>query len=390
MKQEEIKFSFWNYLPLGELSSSYAVNNWKKLGINLAMSFVFDPSSSKKQDMITLLDECYKNEIKVIIYDKRTIYSRLDEIEKEKFVEEIKEAYADFGNHSATYGFFIGDEPDFNHIDNFIFTAKTVLEIMPRLIPFGNLLPYWNDKEEAIKNGYSEQFYVDLVDKILSKSKLPLIGFDHYTQCYDNLMDQEKGIESFLYDLRMYQKVSSKYKIPFFASILALGHWHYRSPNEDDIRWQISTSFAHGARGILWFYFHQKCLDVGFGEAPFIGEKGFIGPTYEMILRQQNKFIDNYKLLLDNLSFKSIEYLNKENNFSFHSKEGIEISSSRSLLSYVSYFQHTENGNTYLMITNGSQIYSNNFKINYKNNLKKELWLLPGEATFVCINELLK
>ncbi len=390
MKQEEIKFSFWNYLPLGELSIDYAVNNWKKLGVNLAMSFVYDPSFSKKEDMIKLLDKCHINKIKVIIYDKRIVYNRLDEIEKEKFIEEIKEAYFDFGKHPATYGFFIGDEPDFSHIDNFIFTAQKVLEIMPRLIPFGNLLPYWNDKEEAIKNGYSEQFYVDLLEKVLSKSKLPLIGFDHYTQCYDGLMNKEKGIEYFLYDLRMYQKLSAKYKIPFFASILALGHWHYRNPSENDIRWQISTAFAHGARGILWFYFHQKCLDVGFGEAPFVGEKGLIGPPYEMILRQQNKFIDNYKSLLDSLSFKSIEYLNEENNYSFHSNEGIEISLSRNLLGYVSYFKHDEKGNTYLMITNGSQIYSNNFKINYRSVLKKELWLLPGEATFIDLDELLK
>lgn len=389
MSQEDIKFSFWNYLPLGHIDAEFAVDNWKKLGINLAMSFVYDPLTSKKEEMLSLLDECQKEGIRVLISDKRTVFTRLGEVSKEAFVKGLKEAYFDFGKHPATYGFFIGDEPDFEHVDDFIFAAKKVQEIMPNLTPFGNLLPYWSDKEETEKNGHSEEFYENLVHKMLSESHLPLIGFDHYTQCYDSLMDQKKGIASFLYDLRMYQKVTSEHHIPFYASLLAISHWHYRAPDENDIRWQISTAFAHGARGILWFYFHQKSLDVGFGEAPFIGEKGIIGSAYDPILREQNRFIDNYKSLLDDLAFESIFYFSKENDSSFLSKEGVEIKASRKLLAYLTSFNNVKDGRVYLMLTNGSQRYSNNFKVSLNGKVRKELWLLPGEAAFIALDELL-
>ena len=37
-----------------------------------------------------------------------------------------------------------------------------------------------------------------------------------------------------------------------------IGFWNYRCPNEDDFRWQLNTAIAHGAKGILWFFFYMR------------------------------------------------------------------------------------------------------------------------------------
>ena len=57
---KEIKFSFWNYAPFGIRSNKDMVKDCLEAGINLPMSFVYDYKKDKKEDMISLLDECQK------------------------------------------------------------------------------------------------------------------------------------------------------------------------------------------------------------------------------------------------------------------------------------------------------------------------------------------
>lgn len=379
-------FTFWNYLPIeDDFDLEFIVSKWKNLGINVAMSFAYDYKNSNKDKMIELLDICERENIQLIINDTRTSYLELDSLSKEEFITNIHNAYQDFGKHKACYGFYIGDEPNFEHVDNFIFTAQKVLEIMHNLIPFGNLLPYWGDKKACLKAGHSEQFFYDLVNRILKETKLPIIGFDHYTQCYDSYMNQEKGIEFFLYDLRMYQKVCTENKTPFIVSLLALDHWHYRLPTADDIRWQISTSFAHGASGICWFYFHQKCLDTGFGNAPFIGNKFLETPIYKTIEIEQKRIIDNYFPLFNDLDFLKINYIDKKHHYKYKDENIVDFKQDRKLLTFISYFKDRRDNSIYMMITNGSQKYSNHYRYQI-NDKKEDFWLLPGAFILTKIN----
>lgn len=376
-------FSFWNYLYISDsIDIKTIVKKWKDCGINVAMSFAYNPLNCSKKKMIELLDECDKQGLKVIINDDRTSFLQLDKIDKETFYSNIKQAYLDFGKHKATYGFFIGDEPDFDHVDNFIYTAKIVKEIMPDLIHFGNLLPYWGDKKTCEKNGFSEQFFYQLVSRILKETSLKIIGFDHYTQCFDTYQDQEKGIEFFLYDLRMYQRVCKEFNIPFIVSILSTQHWQHRIVNHDDIRWQISTSFAHGAEGIMWFYFHQKSLDTGFGLSPFIGEDLVETDLYRTLLVEQKRIINNYFPLFDNLSFKEVKYIDKENDFKYEDDILEEFKTDRNTLTFISEFIDKTNKDEYLMITNGDQNISNHYSFLISGS-REDFWLLPGEFKLI-------
>ena len=78
----EFKFGFWNYLPLGIIDKDI-VYKWKDMNCNLFMSFRFMEGQSKKEDMIALLDEAQKVSAKVIINDERTEYLRLKKMSKE-------------------------------------------------------------------------------------------------------------------------------------------------------------------------------------------------------------------------------------------------------------------------------------------------------------------
>ena len=46
--------------------------------------------------------------------------------------------------------------------------------------------------------------------------------------------------------------------MPFWNTILSVGHHAHRCPNLDEIRWQFNTTVASGANGILWFFYYVR------------------------------------------------------------------------------------------------------------------------------------
>ena len=211
---KNIKLSFWNYAPFGVISNKEVVKDWSEIGSNLPMSFIYDFKKNKKEEMLDLLDECQKYHLKLIISDTRTLFTNLRSMTKEAFKSLVKEAYNDFGHHKATFGFFIGDEPSLEETNLFIDAMKIVMEEMPNLTPFGNLLPYFME----IDNPRKEE-YVEILNKILKETKVPFIGYDQYTQCFDEYAHPEEGMSSYFYGLDKYQGITKKNNTSFIISL---------------------------------------------------------------------------------------------------------------------------------------------------------------------------
>jgi len=245
----DIKFGFWNYIESGVYDVS-AVDQWKDLGMNLPMSFTFDITRHDKRDMLAVLDRCYEKGMKLIVCDSRTHFRTYQKLGAKQFRKGVESAYADFGSHPATFGFFVGDEPAPSENQDYIDTVNIVLEVAPNLIPFANIVPYWGGGSDYdMLVGASEEKHTALVEELLSKTKMPLLAYDQYSQCLADNENKECGINSYFLVLDKYFELTNKHGIPFYSSLLAVGHWDFRVPTEDDIRWQIYTSIAHGARG---------------------------------------------------------------------------------------------------------------------------------------------
>ena len=90
---------FWNYVNTGVLDES-AVKDWKDLGMNMAMSFEYNPKENKPEQMISVLDECDRQGIKVIVCDIRSHYKTLSEVGEEAFVAGFSQAVREFGHHA--------------------------------------------------------------------------------------------------------------------------------------------------------------------------------------------------------------------------------------------------------------------------------------------------
>ena len=338
--------------------------------------------------MIDLLDECQKFHLKLIISDTRTLFSNLRNMDKENYRSLVKAAFDDFGHHPAAFGFYIGDEPAPEETDLFIESAKIVMEEMPSLVPFGNLLPYFLEIDNPRKEEYKK-----VLNKILKETKLPVIGYDQYTQLFDDYSDQKEGLKSYFYGLKTYHDICKKYDVPFYMSLLSVGHWQYRVPTEDDIRWQISTAFAHGARGVIWFYFYQNDHDYSYRLSPFTNFGLLKTPMFDIIKREQYLFKEANEMLLNKMELEEVYHLNDDNEYidTFKCDEYIkDIVLDRKFLTIISYFKEFGSGKKWVSFVNGSQKYANLFRLTFANGHKETFWLAPGEMRLFDLEEVMK
>ncbi len=379
---KNIRFGFWNYIDSGRLGKE-AVTDWKELGMNLCMSFDFDLNKGhNKQDMLDVLDECAAQGMKIIIRDKRTRFKHYAQVGADVFTADVQAAYEDFGKHPATFGFFIGDEPSDEQVPDFIETAKIVLAQMPKLVPFGNLLPYFGNGDWAILTSRKTDSFYATVDKILKETKLPVIGYDHYTQCLQDDQNKEAGIDGWFYDLDTYRKVCQENGIPFYVTALCVGHWAYRVPTEDDFRWQISTALAHGARGIFWFHLYSLNNDLSYRGAPFYGNHFKRTETFDYLARQQDLFQQCYLEQFNKMELQEVYHAGHiyDPAHRLVSDEIIkEVTAQRAYTTIVSYFKEFDSEERWVCIVNGHQRFTNLITVDFTCGASYKFWLAPGE-----------
>lgn len=304
MKENWFPIGFWNYVDCGKLKPSKEVKLWKELGMTLAMSFEY----RKKQDracMIKTLDACKREGLRVIVCDFRTHWKNYEEKGESAFIADVKEAVEDFGGHKAFYAFHVGDEPDKEHWQS----MKRACEIVSRFsVPFVNFYPVWEGEDFEEKVGVDFRKYGDRLAETLRETGLKNLAYDCYNQCYE--YEREKGLESFFANLNLFQKTAAECKVPMWTSLLSVGHWCYRVPTEDDFRWQISASIAHGAKGLLWFFIYERTLDSSYRLPPVdLYERRT--ETFERLARQNKIFRDYFSSRFAQAELEKVEHFNK-------------------------------------------------------------------------------
>lgn len=144
-----------------------------------------------------------------------------------------------YRNHPALMGYLTLDEPD---------NLETILEIglaTARIRAadtkhpiFANLLPgpeNWKPYEQNVEN------YISIV-------KPDLLSYDRYVLYPDHT---EKG--TYYLNMEIIRRQAIKHNIPFMNTFLSIPHGPYRDPTEGDLRWQVYTSLAYGAKALCYF-----------------------------------------------------------------------------------------------------------------------------------------
>ncbi len=379
---DKYKMSLWFYNKENYVDVDSVVKDMVKLGINLAMSYPYDPDSTDKVKFESFLDKCHEKGMKIIISDVRTRYNTLYETDEETFKKGVEDAVKDFGSHPATYGFLVGDEPVKETWESSIKAFNIVKEAAPDLTHLINFYPcFWNGFDKLL--GCSHEEYSDRLDDYMKKTGSTIMAYDYYGHC--GYVDKIKWIDIYFRNLNMFRSVAEKNNAELFTSLLSVGHWMYRCPNEDDFRWQISTSVAHGVVGIMWFFIFQTGMyNENYRTAPVdvFGERS---ETFEWLSRQNRIFMQRTAQKLNDFKFEKVEHwlLQYGNTPSFTGsgvlKEIKAVENPKPLA--VSYFKG-ENDEDCIGVTNLSQDEPTSFNLVFEGEFEKyngACRLAPGQ-----------
>lgn len=303
---ERFKIGFWNYVPVGTIDPEKAADDWVELGMNLPLTFTYNPELEKdyqddqdgtkevdasrvrsesgycKQGIIDCLDAWHKRGHKAFVYDNRTNFRTLEKIGEEAFIKGVKQAVEDFGWHPATYGFHIGDEPSGAQWEYAVRAYQIVKEFAPKeQTHFINFYPIWGGPSFKEQLGCTQDEYADKIADFMNRVDTKLVGYDYYGQCTysDNI---EPAMHEYFKNLNIFRKAADKTGGEFINSILSVGHWGYREPNDHDFRFQIATSIAHGADGWYYFYVYQNAVSESY-RRPIIDMFGKRTPNFDLM-----------------------------------------------------------------------------------------------------------
>lgn len=371
---------FWNYATFDQMGEN-PVKDWVDAGFTMALSPVFRAGIDKPERMLKLLDECLENNISVIVDDKRCKWDGAidDEINYRKnFTEMLNE----FGKHDAVYGFYVGDEPRADKMDIALKAVKIQKEICPDKEPFINYNPYY-DGNEASLGGVD---FEDWAHDFTTKSGIKQFSYDAYDQLNPDDATHT-GINFYYKNLFKYTTVAKRENLPLWVTNLAVGHFRYRCPTEDDFRWQLNTTVASGANGAWWYFLYLRLPRLNYRLAP-IDEYGNRTESYERLARIQNIFQHQFGTLFTNLihdetyhtglSFGGYSLLP----YNTH-KYLKEVVAKNEVPGLVSFF-HTKENEIYMAFVNNSQTESDVFTFKFTKNVKeiyRVVYGLPPEKT---------
>ena len=284
---ETFPIGFWNYAPIAVFDEA-KIQEWADAGVTLTMGPEFSATEENVTLMKRILDWADERNVKVIVCDPRT---RAKTPLPDDFAAQAARAVADFGRHRATFGFHILDEPGVPQFQPTCDAVRTVKQAAPDLHPFVNLLPWYEGVGPRV--GYDD--WGAYLDDFLKKSGMAFLCYD----CYAQMNPGKAGWPMYFRNLNEYRAAAKRNGVPFWTTILSVGHFNYRCPSEDDIRWQFNSAVAYGAQGILYFFFYMRHPHDNYRLSP-IDEFWDRTATFDSLKRVNKGFIKRYgRLFLD-------------------------------------------------------------------------------------------
>jgi hypothetical protein len=302
--------------------------------------------------------------------------------------------YLDFFNDEFLYGWYIWDEPGknrelcspFNLIPNDDF--KDINRMVKQLrnnpkyntkLDFINLFPTYWDETETLEDyeNYLNAFFDS------QEIKPRVLCFDHYP-----FLKEDKGgfRKDYYSNLEIIRKKSIEWNIPFWMIILSSGHDNYINPTFEQIRFQVYSALAYGAKGIGYYLYSKSFGQIGYRSwilENFVDDSNVAdslhGPLY-LPVKKLNDEIQKLGVILTNLNSKRILHTSNFPNdqlfirsgFSHYSNEKSlikeilpfdSLSTQRNILIGEFTNKNLENSDNYFLIVNKDFNKSCNVKI---------------------------
>ncbi|CDC76922.1 putative uncharacterized protein [Candidatus Colimorpha enterica] len=349
MKQE-FHFSFWNY-NAACLTTLEDVKHWADSGATVAMLPHFRYDRDKVEDLKQIIDACADHNMKVILCVEGLEFPFADD--EGAYRALASQVYRDFGQHPAVKAVALGDEPSNRNLYRQLEKSiQLVREEMPGMDFHVNFLPYYRTMGDDVLGG---EDYLPFMKGVISRCGFSSFSYDCYCQMHYHA--GEHDMCGYFTSMNGYAEIAEETGTEWWNTVLSTGHWDYHVPSEDDLRWQLSTSAASGAKGLLWYQFYDSFDLANYHGSP-IDEFGNRSATFYAISHVTKLFRYQHGELLANLKLKEIYHFRKAyGGYQEFPSEGRGVitafDSSEELPAILSFFVD-ENGEEYVVVVNNS------------------------------------
>ena len=349
---------FWNYTDLTSPCNDdpvACVRDWAEAGMTLTMSPNFGPEPERIARARAILDAAAEADIRVILGHNHGYWRHLIDVGEAQYRNDFKAAVKALGDHPAAFGFHVGDEPDTDNFPHACLATRIQKELAPGLQPFLNLLPWHPGCEGRV--GFES--WANYLDAFVEQAQPPCLCYDCYAQMNPDPQDSPWGYEMYFRNLREYLDAGRRGGIDYWTTLLSVGHFRYRCPTEDDLRWQLNTALAHGAKGILYFFFYMRQPHENYRVAP-IDEHWQRTQTYDWLSRVNRTFLQWHAPAIAALTLLRVQHVGRAfGGFPLFdgSMPGSRVSraeGSHDVPLIVSEYRHADGGE-YVSVVNNSQ-----------------------------------
>jgi hypothetical protein len=207
-----------------------------------------------------------------------------------------KNIYSQIRNASSFWGFLVKDEPFPSDFPTYANLSKELAQKFPTKLQFINLFPPFNGR----------QWFIDYVRTFVEEIEPDVLCFDHYPSF-------ESGWDAadYKFTLAVVRANAMAVGIPFWNFYGAIRVYN-EDPTEAQIRWQMFTSLAFGAKGLLAFAYYGAHPTFNFmvrAKKVYQGALAPLGPAEKMIFTEhyyQVKRINTHILAYKEVLFPAV------------------------------------------------------------------------------------
>ena len=302
---DRFPFGFWSTTAFPHHAAHITeatADEWADAGMTLIESPHYAPDHPESAAfMRRVLGWAEERRMKVIACNSGLTYPR-DGLPPPDLAGRIRRALSELGDPAALLGFHVGDEPREAHREGCYECVRIHRETAPHRVPFLNHGPY----EKWMVRWKRWDEWASYLDTFCSRTQAGLLSFDIYYQM-NPPEPGEPDLHVYHENLRMYREASLRNRVPWWVILLSTGHFRYRCPSLDDLRWQLNTAVASGAQGIQWFLYNLTAPYGNYRLAP-IDEFWEKTQTYWDLRRIQRGFLRTYGNLFLRLGSTRVEF----------------------------------------------------------------------------------
>ena len=289
----EIPIGIWvTPPPAYQTESAYA--DIRACGMNFINGFMYNENSNAIIKKV--LDYCEKNGMKYFA-NKSTVSSAIREYAEspdDELLSEFVNGIKTYADHPAYAGELLIDEPPMPLFEALSAFTDIFDRIYPEKMWHVNLFPTY------ATGGIQAPSYEEYINEWFNVMSPSYISYDSYPLLTDGTI-----IDDYFYNLDLIRTKTRFREIPFWTFIQTLsiagtpGVPDKREPSEADIRWQVWTDLAFGAKGIQYFcYWSPGNGSEQFGEA-LVGLDGQKTIRYDYVRKLNADINEIGKILLN-------------------------------------------------------------------------------------------